>query len=161
MPVCTSFGPARPTHARQTVGTLTFPHHTHCTATQVNLLKTNGSSSSEGVRAGLLEVARLLRDYPALVHLASVSPLLPTMSAIKRNCQGISVWDTSCDAAIADVFHAALYGLTINQVSNEGQGGGRRGLLYCIEYQLGTLQQKNREQTNETQSQTHTDTSHN
>lgn len=105
------------------------------------------------MRFGLLEVARLLRDYPALVHLASVSPLLPTMSAIKRKCQGTSVWDTSCDAAIADVFHAALYGLTINQVSNEGQGGGRRGLLYC------TLQQKNREQMNETQSQTHTDKS--
>ena len=73
------------------------------------------------MRSGLLEVARLLRDYPALVHLESVSPLLPTMSAIKRTCQEASAWDSGCDAAIADVFHAALYGLTINQVS---KGGG-------------------------------------
>lgn len=81
------------------------------------------------MRSGLLEVARLLRDYPALVHLESVSPLLPTMSAIKRTCQEASAWDSGCDAAIADVFHAALYGLTINQVS---KGGGLYWLTYTV-----------------------------
>ena len=54
-----------------------------------------------------------------------------TLGSIKAACHDAEVWDDGCNAAMTDVFHAALYGLTIVnlQQHNEMTRPGEKGYI--------------------------------